>query len=302
MAATNHSFESSCHFRKRMGVMESRARFLAHLAIRALIEETELTPKPGLVDRRGAGAHTDLSLDLMRCSANALEAGFEQMALAAYQAVPGQILREELGFLGRAAEEDMLRVTGGINTHRGAIWILGLLVAGAATGAPSAEAIGAWAGKMARYPDRFAPSGISHGLRVVQRYQVAGARGEALLGFPHIMQLGLPGLHAARSAGAGETKARLNALLSIMSSLDDTCLLHRGGPLALLTAKSGAGEVLGKGGAAFPAGWRALLELDKSLLALRVSPGGSADLLAGTLFLDSLTAPQTTFENIAWKN
>ena len=100
---------------------------LATLAVGALIEEAELTPKPALVDRRGPGAHTDLSLRLMRCSALALRSGFELMALASFRQIPNQTLREDLGAIGRWAEESMLLTTGGANTHRGAIWTLGLL-------------------------------------------------------------------------------------------------------------------------------------------------------------------------------
>jgi triphosphoribosyl-dephospho-CoA synthase len=105
------------------------ARRLARVARRALIAEAELTPKPGLVDRRGAGAHTDLSLDIMRRSALALEPYFYQMALAAGGARPGQLIRERLALIGRQAERAMLDATGGSNSHKGAIWTLGLLLA-----------------------------------------------------------------------------------------------------------------------------------------------------------------------------
>src|ERR1700736_3110918 len=95
------------------------ATYLASLAVRALIEEAELTPKPALVDRRGPGAHADLSLQLMRCSARALRPSFELMALASFQQIPSQPLREDLGAIGRLAEQLMLLTTGGANTHRG---------------------------------------------------------------------------------------------------------------------------------------------------------------------------------------
>ena len=107
--------------------------WLADLAVDALIDEADLSPKPGLVDQRGSGAHTDLHLGLMHASALALWPSFKAMAEAAQQR--GEIglqLREELGRIGREGEEEMLRVTGGVNTHRGAIWALGLLSAAAA--------------------------------------------------------------------------------------------------------------------------------------------------------------------------
>jgi triphosphoribosyl-dephospho-CoA synthase len=105
---------------------QSRAAHLASLAVRALLEEAELTPKPALVDKRVPGAHTDLSLALMRRSARCLRLHFEAMALASFQKTLSQNVREELGAIGRVAELSMLSITGGINTHRrlaDAVWL-----------------------------------------------------------------------------------------------------------------------------------------------------------------------------------
>src|SRR5580698_8515416 len=104
------------------------ARWLARLARQALIAEAELTPKPGLVDRRGQGAHTDLSLDIMRRSALAIEPYFCRMAILSRGARPSQSMREQLAVVGRHAERAMLEATGGSNSHKGAVWALGLLV------------------------------------------------------------------------------------------------------------------------------------------------------------------------------
>ena len=266
---------------------EGRAASLASLAVRALVEEAELTPKPALVDERGSGAHTDLSLTLMRRSARGLRAYFEVMALASLQNDFTRPLREELGAIGRAAEDSMLSVTGGVNTHRGAIWILGLLVSAAAMESRfPAVVVAARAGQLARLPDRNAPIQQSNGSVAGRRYKVSGAGGEARAGFPHSMAIGLPMLCRSRLRGATETQARLDALMAIMTSLNDTCLLHRGGLLALKSAQAGAAAVLEAGGTATVQGWRLFHKLDRDLIALNSSPGGSADLLAATLFLD----------------
>jgi triphosphoribosyl-dephospho-CoA synthase len=267
---------------------------LATLAVHALIEEAELTPKPALVDRRGPGAHTDLSLRLMRCSARALRSGFELMALASFRQIPSQSLREELGAIGRWAEQSMLLTTGGANTHRGAIWTLGLLVSAAAMGANSPCAAAYKARQLACLPDWSAPNQQSNGSRVIQRYKVSGARGEAQAGFPHVITIGLPILYRSRQEGSSETHARLDALLAIMASLDDTCLLHRGGLTALNRAQTGAAAVFAAGGTATVQGWELLQRLDRDLLALNASPGGSADLLAATLFLDFMANSPST--------
>jgi triphosphoribosyl-dephospho-CoA synthase len=271
------------------------ARRLARVARQALIAEAELTPKPGLVDRRGAGAHSDLSLEILRRSAVAIEPYFAQMALASWGARPSQSIRERLALIGRQAERAMLDATGGSNSHKGAIWALGLLVSAAAmqagedeSGRLSALAVAATARAIASFEDRATPRPVSHGDAVAKRYGVAGARGEALLGFPHAVDVGLPELRRKRLNGAAERVARLDALLSIMRSLDDTCLLYRGGPAALAAAKHGAAAVTVAGGTGTAPGRSELCRLDRRLLELHVSPGGSADLLAAVLLLDAL--------------
>jgi triphosphoribosyl-dephospho-CoA synthase len=210
------------------------------------------------------------------------------MALQASAAPPALELREQLGALGREGEQRSLAATGGSNAHRGAIWVLGLLVAVlAGRCAPrTLKEIGTAAARLARLPDRHAPDLPSNGTRVCRRFGVSGARGEAAAGFPHVLQVGLPALHRARRRGCEEGCARLDALMAIMSSLEDTCLLHRGGWSALTAAREGSRDVLAAGGSATPAGRRALLALDAQLLQRGVSPGGGADLLAACLFLD----------------
>jgi triphosphoribosyl-dephospho-CoA synthase len=264
---------------------------LSTLAVSSLIEEAELTPKPALVDRRGNGAHHDLDLARMRRSARSLQDGFADIARAAAFEKPSLRLRERIGRIGRDMERRMLVATGGSNAHRGAIWALGLLVAAAGRrrSETNAPRIATAAAALARLPDRFVhPRPPSNGERARLRFGAAGARGEAQAAFPHAIHVGLPALRAARGRGASEDCARLDALMAIMSRLDDTCLLHRGGLAALETAKAGAQAVLDAGGTATPAGMERLQRLHAELMALWASPGGSADLLGVTLFLDRL--------------
>jgi len=269
--------------------------WLARLARQALIAEAELTPKPGLVDRRGSGAHTDLTLESMRRSALALEPHFHRMAHTAAGAHPCQSLREQLAVIGRRAEQAMLAATGGSNAHKGAIWALGLLVSAvAARGAPPgpASSIAVTAAAIAAFKDRALPRLVSHGDTVTRQYGVAGARGEALNGFPHVVDVALPALRRRRIQGATEEVARLDALVSVMSRLDDTCLLHRGGAEALGAAKAGAAAVELAGGTGTALGRELLGRLDRRLLELNASPGGSADMLAAALFLDAVERHQ----------
>ena len=98
----------------------------------------------------------------------------------------------------------------------------------------------------------------------------------------------MPTLRRSRLRGDGENAARINALLAIVSDLDDTCVLSRGGAAALAATQAGARRVLEAGGAGNPEGKDALRRFEGELLARQVSPGGAADLLAATLLLDRI--------------
>ena len=267
------------------------AEHLADLAVDALIAEADLSPKPALVDRRGSGAHSDLHLGLMHASALSLWPMFKAMAEAAEQfAVIDLPLREAIGRIGREGEVAMLRTTEGVNTHRGAIWALGLLVTAAAL-APddcSAADLTRRAAQLALIDDRHVVPHATHGAQVAMRYGARGAKEQAQSGFPAIMHQGLPQLQRSRDACSGEQNARLDALLAIMTTLTDTCVLYRAGLEGLQAMQQGAQRVLDAGGSASLAGRRCLHALDAQLLQLNASPGGAADLLAACLFIDSL--------------
>jgi triphosphoribosyl-dephospho-CoA synthase len=265
------------------------ACFLSDVAVEALKVEATLTPKPGLVDRRGPGAHGDMNLEMLIRSADSLRPAFAAIARAAFQTRENCALRQTLSELGRDGERVMLQTTNGVNTHRGSIWTLGLLCAGAAMISEterSVEMICSKAALIARLRDSFTLAGQTHGQRALREYGARGARGEAEDGFPHLLRVGLPMLKRSIAQGLSTEHARLNVLIAIMAVLDDTCLLHRGGLLALTAAKRGARKILDCGGASANNGLEALLDLDQTLLRLNASPGGSADLLAAVVFLD----------------
>jgi triphosphoribosyl-dephospho-CoA synthase len=285
MRAFNVAFEAS----SRAVTLADR---LADLAVDALIDEADLSPKPALVDRRSSGAHQDLHLGLMHASALSLWPTFKEMAEAAIAIGEiGQPLREAIGLIGREGEVAMMRTTDGVNTHRGAIWALGLLVTAAALDPQdlSAAGLGLRAGCLALIEDRNVPfQAQSHGAEVARKYGAMGAREQAQMGFPAVTQFGLPQLQRSRASRHGEQNARLDALLAIMTTLSDTCVLYRAGEQGLHTMQQGAQRVLDAGGSATLGGRRALHELDQQLLGLNASPGGAADLLAACLFIDCL--------------
>ncbi|MFJ6085472.1 triphosphoribosyl-dephospho-CoA synthase [Streptomyces sp. NPDC092369] len=260
---------------------------LARAAVVALTGQLALAPKPGLPDPRDLGART-LCPDhgSLRWSAKALAPGLAAMAATARRiGEPTPALRAELGAIGRSTEHSVGLAGGG---HKGALWALGFLVAAAAlTPGTGGRETAAVAKRIAAFNDKGAPRRPSRGSSISVKYGAAGARGEARAGFPHVRRA-LDALAKARSAGATEAEARLDALLTVMSTLQDTELLYTAGPLGLRHVQAGARGVLEAGGTSTAAGAEALASLDADLHARAWSPRGSAGLLAGALFLDAL--------------
>ncbi|MEU5307752.1 triphosphoribosyl-dephospho-CoA synthase [Streptomyces sp. NPDC021562] len=260
---------------------------LALAAVTALTGQLALAPKPGLPDPRDLDTRSRRrEHDRLRWSARALGPGLAAMAASARRTgTPTPVLRAELGAIGRCTEHSVGLAGGG---HKGALWALGLLVAAAALD-PRARVreIAATARRIAAFNDKGAPKRPSRGSTISAKYGVPGARGEARAGFPHVRRA-VEALATARRAGATENEARLDALLTVMSTLQDTELLHTAGPPGLRQVQAGARKVLEVGGTATAAGAEALRTLDADLHEKGWSPRGSAGLLAGALFLDAL--------------
>lgn len=260
---------------------------LAELAVASLIEEVSLTPKPGLVDRNDQGSHDDLTYHMMIESAQSLRETFYQMAFESYGEKPSQYLRERIGEIGRQGEMRMFQVTKGVNTHKGAIWSLGLITAAAAIhcGACDEETLCFTAGEIAHYEDRFIPFQRTNGMKAIQKYGVLGAKAEAQLAFPHIRHYSLPEFKSSVQRYNYEI-AKFRALLALMANLDDTCLLHRGGMEGLTFAKRYAKKVLKNGNL------EELEDMNEQFVKRHLSPGGSADLLAATIYIYKICQTQ----------
>ncbi len=267
-------------------------QLLSQCAVKALVLEASLTPKPGLVDQQNQGAHRDLTYALMLQSAWALQPYFLTVALAAYGQAVTKELWEQLYTIGLGGEKQMYQVTGDINTHKGAIWTLGLLVAGTAMGgyrALRAEQIMAQGAALANLS--FAEEGLglrnTHGQIVTQTYGVLGAKGQAQAGFPHLRQVARPFLQETKQAGWDKVKGYLFVLLGLMATLDDTCVLYRGGEAGLHYVQAGARELLALDwSTSVPQ--KSLYCFDQELISKNISSGGAADLLAAAIYFDLL--------------
>jgi len=263
-------------------------------AFRAQLRELATWPKPGLVSYVDTGSHSDMNAALLRTSAEVLRPYFVELALAGWEGAGMNRLRA----IGLRAEAEMLRATGGVNTHRGAIFGLGLLCAAAAMNVSvsgdgvvfSPVKLGEVVSK--RWGDDIRRGPVllhSHGSAVLRRYGAGGARAEAVAGFPSIYRIGLPALRLGRAmAPADACAAPVQACFALIASVRDTNLLYRGGEEGTVYAAKSAKAFLSAGGVGAP-DWRVrAAAVHAGFVARGLSPGGSADLLAMTMFVDAL--------------
>jgi triphosphoribosyl-dephospho-CoA synthase len=265
---------------------------IGRLAIHALLRELTLHPKPGLVSPVDNGAHDDMNVTTFVRSLLALRSYFTAIAAAGARDAPfGELQR-----LGIEAERKMLAATGGINTHRGAIFCLGFLAAAAGWrqargldlhGEQLTETILDLWGEGVTEVGRAAPD--SHGERVIRRYGARGAREELLAGLPTLVGIALPALREALKQTSCVERASIQCLFAIMAELQDTNLLHRGGPEGLAFVRNAARRFLDAGGV-HARDWRQrALDLHGDCVALHLSPGGAADCLAAAWFVHGLS-------------
>jgi len=274
------------------------ADLAASCAVRALLYEVSATPKPGLVDRNNSGSHRDMDFFTFLDSSSALIPWFRDFFCIGwdYHDETDSRLFARLRFAGQAAETGMFQATKGINTHKGLVFAfailcgaLGKLYADSRMGDPEkvpdsgdlialCRRLGACS-----LTDLKAPSGATAGERCYSSYGISGARGEAAAGFPGALTVGLPALRLWLSRGFSLNDAAVLALLSLLSDVDDTNMIHRGGRELAEKSKKEAKALLSE---ITPASFKQILsKLDAAYIEKNLSPGGCADLLAVSLML-----------------
>ena len=251
-------------------LMEFAAERLSEIAVSALISEVDLTPKPGLVDRNNSGAHSDMDITMFYSSAECLKSYFERAVLLGAQS---DNCMKDLQQAGLDAEQAMFAVTGGVNTHKGAVYAFGLVLA--ALGAVMLRE-GDVFERAAQLAKQGVPPQNTHGTEVKAKYTAGGARAEAFAGFPHA--------RAAQKIMREDGGRAERAFLHLLESVEDTNLLYRGGREGLTFVQNRAREILAQGKDNYA---QNLLELDNECIKRNLSPGGSADIIALTYLLNS---------------
>lgn len=272
---------------------------LGALAAKALLYEVCTTPKPGLVDRKNNGSHRDMDVFTFLDSTAALRPYFEEAVRLGRETrdLPPQETFRLLRQAGAEGERAMFRATGGVNTHKGAVFTLGTVCAAAgrlwtAEGfSKDLEATLALCEAMSAQVvqedfDTIRREGAhTTGQRLYLEHGLEGIRGELAQGLPAVAKIGLPTLRARLAAGDSLEQAGVQVLLALMAQVVDTNLIARGGLEGQQWAMEQAKALTG-GRAATR---EELEELDEVFMERNLSPGGCADLLAITYFLEFLS-------------
>lgn len=267
----------------------------AELAQRSLLYEVCVTPKPGLVDRANSGAHDDMDVFTFCASAAALAPYFRSCARIGVDTAgdaPGTTF-ERLVLPGRRAEAAMEAATAGVNTHKGAIYSMGVLCAAlgrlyGAGRAPEPDAAFDMCAEMtAPSTDRFfrqldervaaGQKPTTVGQKLYAESGIRGIRGEVAAGFPSVRRIALPALERQLEQGAGHDRAGAMALLQLLAHVTDTNMIARSDEETAAAVRERIANVLAEEPCPGPE-W--LARLDQEFIQKRLSPGGCADLLS----------------------
>lgn len=255
--------------------------------------ELYLTPKPGLVDRADCGSHPDLSLPIMEESIGYVSDYLQAVVLSLANDEPFECQKN----LGIAAEK-ILFDTLGTNTHKGYVFLSGmLLIARWHAPAPDENALRTTLSALSVGFFMSAQSSLTHGQQARQQYNAGGIVLEAIKGFPSLFEHALPAFRAALRQHSSEETASFAMLARLMQSVDDTTTLHRGGPQALSRLKRDGRELEMRiaNGADY---LTYLSELNRDYLRMNLTMGGVADML-GLAFSVLLASGEISAESEA---
>lgn len=251
---------------------------IAHLATQALQAELDTTPKPGLVDKDNNGAHRDMDYALMQRSIHTLHPYFVQLALlGCADALPTHTSIRDIGI---EAEKAMLSATNGVNTHKGALFSMGLAVVAAAHEKNTDSLQTTIKALAANFPDTNGTHGSKAKLLSKGITAIKGALDNAREGYEMLFAEWLPFYIERRKEHDAYTLHK--TLLRIMCDLDDTNVIYRTDLATAEEVKQEARALLDSFSKA------ALKDMDRRYTARNISPGGAADMLSLTIFIGSI--------------
>lgn len=287
--------------RKNKRTLNEHSINIASLAVQAMLYEVSCYPAPGLVSKTSSGAHLDMDYFTFLDSATALikplifctEAGFSLQT-------PREIF-EEIRQIGQLGEQQMFQKTLGVNTHKGMLFLLGVCCAAAGNALQSGACFSSLPSIIqemteglverelsARYLEfeNSQDSALSHGETIYLQHKVEGIRGEIQRGLPTVFG-GSLGFYQD-NCGLSQNERLVQTLLFILQSCEDSNILYRHSIETLREVQARAKQIIALGGVKTSRGRKAIEEMNENFSKRNISPGGSADLLGVTVFLDLL--------------
>ena len=261
---------------------------IGHLASMALQAELDTTPKPGLVDRNDNGAHRDMDYALMHRSIQALHPYFVRLAQIGFD--NPQPRHDEIQQVGIEAEQAMFKATGGVNTHKGALFSIGLAAVALGGMACSNNAqLHSLSNSIASLASLFPDTSGTHGSKAKANNKLKGALDNAREGYTQLFKAWLP-FYLDRLA-EGDRYALHKTLLRIMCDLDDTNIVYRTSMETMQEVQTEARRMLEHipETTHFEA---ALQAMNTDYIRRNISPGGSADMLSLVVFLSNVVRKQ----------
>ena len=251
---------------------------IAHLATQALQAELDTTPKPGLVDKDNNGAHHDMDYALMQRSIDTLHPYFVKLALLGFaDTLPTHTAIRDIGI---EAEKAMLAAINGVNTHKGALFSMGLAVVAAAHEKNTDSLQTTIKALAASFPDTNGTHGSKAKLLSKGTTAIKGALDNAREGYEMLFAEWLPFYIERRKERDAYTLHK--TLLRIMCDLDDTNVIYRTDLATAEEVKQEARALLDSFSEA------ALKDMDRHYTTRNISPGGAADMLSLTVFVGSV--------------
>jgi len=290
--------------------MHRWAEEAAKLAEEAILTEAVLTPKPGLVDAKDTGAHKDMDIFTFIRSAVSLREGFIDMFISGYEGSGNKKeLLKSLRPKGMNIEAQMFEATKEINTHKGIIFSMGLLLSAVGHYIKTIDHEGDKLPEFKKadtdtvlqiiqsmtegiisedFKDLKNKSVLTHGERLYMDYGFTGIRGEAEKGYPILNDRVMPILRDSSRHQESYEKRLLEILMILMSEVEDSNIVSRGGMESLHYVRNIAKEFIDAGGMNNPHAMEELKRMNQDFVERNLSPGGSADLLSLAIFLGKM--------------
>lgn len=271
---------------------------IASLAIQAILYEATCYPSPGLVSKVSCGSHNDMNYFTFLDSAAALINPLIHCAEAGFSSSTSQEIFRQIKQIGRLGERQMFHKTGGVNTHKGALFLLGICCAAGGKALLSGASFSSLQSIIQEMTEGLVERELnsrvwelenrvlSHGEILFLTHKVEGIRGEAERGLPVVFNISLAVYK--ENQDLSQNSRLIQTLLAIMQFCEDTNILHRHSFEVLKEVQARAKQIISWGGMRTSSGIKAIREMDEDFRRCKISPGGSADLLAVTVFLDFL--------------